>query len=170
MSIQRTTTHTVHSVSLVEKQLRDMGIVIMQCDDKGNIKTKSNTDWLVDLLAASPLLQRSISTNCETWNAQDVPVVCEAFSGVWLAPVRQSSSRRNNGFSIGVIITEAFCDGEYFHALCQASNADATVIRELIQSLSPVATHDIQRVSLLFQIAWNSQMQSDVQQRPSCEK
>ena len=164
MSIQRTTTHTVHSVSLVEKQLRDMGIVIMQCDDKGNIKTKSNTDWLVDLLAASPLLQRSISTNCETWNAQDVPVVCEAFSGVWLAPVRQSSSRRNNGFSIGVIITEAFCDGEYFHALCQASNADATVIRELIQSLSPVATHDIQRVSLLFQIAWNSQMQSDVQQ------
>jgi len=164
MSIQRTTTHTVQSVSLVEKQLRDMGIVIMQCDDKGNIKTKSNTDWLVDLLAASPLLQRSISTNCETWNAQDVPVVCEAFSGVWLAPVRQSSSRRNNGFSIGVIITEAFCDGEYFHALCQASNADATVIRELIQSLSPVATHDIQRVSLLFQFAWNSQMQSDVQQ------
>jgi len=164
MSIQRTTTHTVQSVSLVEKQLRDMGIVIMQCDDKGNIKTKSNTDWLVDLLAASPLLQRSISTNCETWNAQDVPVVCEAFSGVWLAPVRQSSSRRNNGFSIGVIITEAFCDGEYFHALCQASNADATVIRELIQSISPVATHDIQRVSLLFQIAWNSQMQSDVQQ------
>jgi len=164
MSIQRTTTHTVHSVSLVEKQLRDMGIVIMQCDDKGNIKTKSNTDWLVDLLAASPLLQRSISTNCETWNAQDVPVVCEAFSGVWLAPVRQSSSRRNNGFSIGVIITEAFCDGEYFHVLCQASNADTTVIRELVQSLSPVATHDIQRVSLLFQIAWNSQMQSDVQQ------
>ncbi len=144
--------------------MRQAGIIVLYCDDEGKLLPSVTSDWLVDLLVASPLLQMAISKEYSSWKTKETVEVCEAFTGVWFAPVKQSQERRNNGFSVGVIVTDTFCDGEYFHAVCQASNADAIVINEMIQSVSPIATQEVQRVASLFQIAWSSNRQRETNQ------
>jgi HD-GYP domain-containing protein (c-di-GMP phosphodiesterase class II) len=141
--------------------MRQVGIVVVSCDSEGKLQTPTQTDWLVDLLLASPLLQRAIDSDCEKWLSQDSIEVSEAFAGLWISPVRQHQSRRSGGFTIGLIVSDELCDGEYFHALCQASDADATVIRKLIQSTTPVTSKEVQRMASLFQLAWGSTMQCD---------
>lgn len=144
--------------------MRHAGIIVLYCDHDGTLLPSEHSDWLVDLLVASPLLQMAISKECSCWKTEETVEVIEAFTGVWFAPVKQSQERRNNGFSVGVIVTDAFSDGEYFHAVCQASNADATVIHEMIQSTSPIAAQEVQRVASLFQIAWSSSRQRETNQ------
>jgi len=141
--------------------MRQVGIVVISCDSNGKFQVPIQTDWLVDLLLASPLLQRAIDSDCEKWLSQDSIEVSKAFTGLWIAPVRQHQSRRSAGFTIGLVVTDELCDGEYFHALCQASNADATVVREMVQSITPVSSKEVQRMASLFQIACCSTMQCD---------
>ena len=164
MNTNQLTTQSVPPTSRLEKQMRQAGIIVLYCDYDGKLLPSVHNDWLVDLLVASPLLQMAISKECSSWKTQETVKVSEAFTGVWFAPVKQNQARRNNRFSVGVIVTDTFCDGEYFHAVCQASNADATVIHEMIQSVSPIATQEVQRVASLFQIAWSSSRQRETNQ------
>ena len=144
--------------------MRDAGMVMLHCDSKGRLISSEQSDWLIDLLSASPLVRLAITTNCATWNTQDTLQIAEAFQGVWLVPVRKTNSRRDGGFVIGVIVTDALCTSEYLHALCQASGADTTVIKDMLLSLSPVASHDVKRIASMFQFAWNAQSASDLNQ------
>jgi len=155
------TKQTAIDTSRLEKQMRHAGVIVLYCDQDGKLQTNSQSDWLVDLLVSSPLIQRAILSEYSHWTTEETVEASEAFTGVWFAPVKQNQSRRNSGFAIGIIITNALCDGEFFHALCQASSADTTVVREMIQSISPVASQDVQRLASLFQIAWSSSMQRD---------
>jgi putative nucleotidyltransferase with HDIG domain len=144
--------------------MRDAGMAMLHCDSKGRLISTEQSDWLIDLLSASPIVRLAITTNCTTWNTQDTLQIAEAFQGVWLVPVRKTNSRRNGGFVIGVIVTDELCTSEYLHALCQASSADTTVIRDMLLSLSPVASHDVKRIASMFQFAWNAQSTSDLNQ------
>jgi len=141
--------------------MRQVGIVVVSCDSDGALQPTPQSDWLVELLLSSPLLQRAIDSGCEKWLSQDTIEASEAFTGVWISPVRQHRLRRHAGFTLGLLVTDELCDGEYFHALCQASNADATVIREMIQSTTPVNSQEVRRMASLFQLAWGSAMQND---------
>jgi len=142
---------------------RDAGMAVLRCDAKGKLVSQDKSDWLVDLLSASPLVRLAITSNCPTWSSQETPQAREAFQGVWIVPVKESD-RRNSGFVIGVIVTDALCTSEYLHALCQASDADTTVVRDMLLSQSPVATHDVQRIASLFQFAWGAQASSTANQ------
>ncbi len=154
-------TSTAHdTASPLTKLARDSGMALLHCDAKGTLVATEQNDWLIDLLSASPLIRIAITSNCATWNSQDSLQPAEAFQGVWLVPVRKEN-RRNGGFVIGVVVTDTLCTSEYLHALCQASGADATVVRDMLLSLSPVATHDVQRIASMFQFAWNAQETSD---------
>jgi putative nucleotidyltransferase with HDIG domain len=149
------------------KLVRNAGMALLHCDGKGKLEANTQRDWLVDLLEASPIVRLAISSNCAMWSGQEEPKAAQAFQGVWLVPVRNPESRRGSGFAIGVLVTDALCTSEYLHALCQASGADTTIIRDMIRSLNPVATHDVQRVASMFQFAWNAQTASDKNQHTS---
>jgi putative nucleotidyltransferase with HDIG domain len=137
---------------------------VLHCDENGKASSPHENDWLVNLFAASPLTNRAIGRVVDTWKADEINQATEAFAGAWIVPVKFRQSKRKSTFAIGLIVTEELCDSEYFYALCQASNADVTVMRELIQSLPPVAKQDVQNMATLFQIAWNAQAQNDVNQ------
>ena len=143
--------------------MRNIGLVVLYVDSNGNITTNT-TDWLTDLLLQSPLLQRAVEENKQEWTQQGSLQYIEAFAGVWIAPVQLTQHYRNNGFGLGVFITNELCDGEYFHALCQASNADATMIRNLITSMNPIQAKEVARMATLFQMAWNASLQHDLSQ------
>jgi len=156
-----TTKHVQNHRPMFEKMVRDIGMVVLHCDADGSLIPDHGDDWLVNLLVSSPIVRVSISSNCKTWNSQDEPTVVKAFPGVWLAPVRRGNPRRGGGYAIGVIVTEALLSSEYFHALCQASDADISMVRSLMQSLPPAATHDVDRLATLFQFSWNIQSTRD---------
>jgi putative nucleotidyltransferase with HDIG domain len=147
--------------SSFKKLVRDAGMVVLHCDANGQLSPSEKNDWLIDLLSASSLVRTAITANCSVWNSQDTPEPVEAFQGVWLVPVRKSGGRRNSGFSVGVIVTDALCASEYLHVLCQASGADTKIVRDMLKSLSPVATHDVGRIASMFQFAWNAQASNE---------
>ena len=145
------------------KLIRDSGMVLLHCDAKGKLIRNKQSDWLIDLLSASPLVRLAITSNCTTWANQNTLHPVEALQGLWLVPVRKTN-KRDGGFIIGGIVTDVLCTSEYLHALCQASGADTTVVRDMLLSLSPVATQDVQRIASMFQFAWNAQATSDTNQ------
>jgi len=149
--------------SPLAKLVHDAGMTMLFCDETGKLTTTDRSDWLVDLLTASPLVRLAVSSNFATWDSQGSLQPAEAFQGLWLVPVRKEN-RRDGGFAIGVIITDGLCTSEYLHALCQASGADTTVVRDMLHSLSPVATQDVQRIASMFQFAWNAQASSNTNQ------
>ncbi len=130
--------------------VRDIGMVVLYCDADGSLKGDQKDDWLIDLLESSPIVRVSIASNCKTWNTQEEPALMNAFPGVWLAPVRLGNIHRCDGYAVGVIVTDALLSSEYFHALCQASDADTSIVRELMQSLPPAASQDVERIAILF--------------------
>lgn len=156
MNTKNLTCITNDAASPFATLIRDSGMVMLYCDSKGKLHSNQQSDWLVDLLIASPLVRLAVTSNCTAWNSQDALQAAEAFQGLWLVPL-QNADRRDKGYAIGVLVTDALCTSEYLHALCQASNADTTVVRDMLLSLSPVATHDVQRLASMFQFAWNSQ-------------
>ena len=151
-------------ISPFMKLVRDAGMVILQCDKKGKLLPNEQRDWLSDLFVASPLVRLAITSNYATWNSQEEPHPTEAFQGVCLVPLRKSDSHREGGFLVGVLVTDALCTSEYLHALCQASGADTTIIRDMLLSLSPIATHDVMRIASIIQFAWHAQATSDKNQ------
>ena len=162
MNTKRITTLRNEPTTQFEKLVRDAGMVVLHCDIKGKLLPNDTSDWLIDLLSASPLVRLAITSNCAGWNSQDELQIAEAFQGVWLVPTRKSNNNRPIGYAVGVIVSDALCTSEYLHALCQASGADTTVVRNMLQSISPVATHDVSRIASMFQFAWNVQIASDV--------
>jgi HD-GYP domain-containing protein (c-di-GMP phosphodiesterase class II) len=160
VNIKQATISRTQIDTAFDTQMRSVGIVVMFADANGNV-TSNMQDWLTDLLLSSPLLHRAVQDNMQHWLKQDSPVCIEACAGVWVAPVRQIKNKRTNGFGLGVFITDELCEGEYFHALCQASNADVTMIRELIKSMNPISTNDVNRMSTLFQMAWSTSLQNE---------
>ncbi len=156
MNTKNKTTPSSELAPLVQLA-RDSGIILLHCDEKGKLIPSEQSDWLVGLLSASPLVRLAITSSCSTWNTQERLQSVEAFQGLWLVPLQKENSRRKSGFTIGVLITDALCTSEYLHAICQASGADMTVVRETLLSMSPVATHDVKRISTMFQFAWNTQ-------------
>ena len=144
--------------------VREIGMVVLYCDADGSLKVDQKDDWLVDLLVSSPIVRVSIASNCKTWNAQEEPALVNAFPGVWLAPARLGNTHRCDGYAVGVIVTDALLSSEYFHALCQASDADTSMVRELMQSLPPAASQDVDRIATLFQYSWNTQRNRETDQ------
>jgi HD-GYP domain-containing protein (c-di-GMP phosphodiesterase class II) len=140
------------------------GMVVLHCDAKGMLIAPTKSDWLIELLSASPLVRVAITSNYEEWNSQSDLKPVEAFQGVWLVPVRKANSRRHAGFSIGVIVTDALCSSEYLHALCQASGADATVVRSMLSTFEPIARQDVKRIASMFQFAWKTHTVSEENQ------
>jgi HD-GYP domain-containing protein (c-di-GMP phosphodiesterase class II) len=147
-----------------ERLAQNSGVVLLHCDAKGKLIPSEQADWFIDLLSASPLVRIALNTGCITWNSQDDLQAVEAFQGLWFVPLRKMNSRREGGYTVGVFVTEPLCTSEYLHALCQASGADTTVVRDMLLSLSPIATHDVQRIASMFQFAWNAQATSDTNQ------
>lgn len=147
-----------------EKLARETGVVLLHCDAKGKLVHGEQSDWLIDLLSASPLVRLALSASCTAWNTQEEAQPLEAFQGLWFVPLRNIHNRREEGYAVGVLVADALCTSEYLHALCQASGADTTVVRDMLLSLSPIATHDVQRIASMFQFAWNAQAESETNQ------
>lgn len=148
-----------------EQEMRQYGVAIINSDCSGTLSLATESDWLTNLLLSSPLLQRAISDQIATWESSQKIEPFKAFTGVWCAPVSQMQNRRISGYSIGIIVTDTLCDGEYFHALCQASSADITVIRDLIRSINPVSSQEVMRVALMFQLACASSSECEQNKR-----
>ena len=145
--------------------MRSAGIIVLHCDENGKVFSPNQNDWLIDLFTTSPLIGRAIQKKMPEWESQDSAIATEVFTGAWIAPVKLQQSKRESTVAVGLIITDELCDGEYFYALCQASSADVTVMRELIQSLPPVAKQDVQKMATLFQIAWDAHLENDESQK-----
>ena len=145
-----------------EQLIRDAGMVMFECDTNGSLQKPTTSHWLSDLLRTSPMVRAAIRTHCLTWNATQSMEPVEAVAGIWLVPVSSNINSRDSGYVIGIIVTEEIISSEYLYALCQASNADKTLISAMIQELPPASTNDIQRLSKMFQFAWNAQAQKNL--------
>jgi len=139
-------------------QLRSAGLVVVECTTMGKIEHEPTRgeDWFADLLLSSPIVRTAISTSCRTCLSDDQCAATEAIPGLWIVPTPVSSDRRSSGYAVALIVTEELLASEYVHALCQASNAEVGVVRDMIRDLPPAALQDIPRLSSLFQLAWNA--------------
>ena len=142
----------------VFKQLRGAGLVVVECTAMGKIERepKRGDDWFADLLLSSPIVRTVISTSCRTCLEDDTCTALEAIPGLWVVPTLVSRDRRSSGYAVALIVTEELLASEYVHALCQASNAEVGVVRDMIRDLPPAAPQDIPRLASLFQLAWSS--------------
>ncbi|MDP6693183.1 MAG: HD domain-containing phosphohydrolase [Phycisphaerales bacterium] len=148
----------VTTINDLLSQLRSSGIVVVECTTMGKIKIepKRGEDWFADLLLSSPIVRTAITSSCRTCLSNDKCDAKEAIPGLWLIPTPLSSDRRSSGFAVALIVAEELLASEYMHTLCQATNAEVSVIRDMIRDLPPAAPQDIPRLSSLFQLAWSS--------------
>ena len=139
-------------------QLRSAGLVVVECTTMGKIEREPERgdDWFADLLLSSPIVRTAISASCRSCLSDDICTTTEAIPGLWLVPTPISHDRRSSGYAVALIVTEELLASEYVHALCQASNAEVGVVRDMIRDLPPAAPQDIPRLSSLFQLAWTS--------------
>jgi len=157
---QHTATYSQQANDAFELQMRAVGIVVLHAGLHGKIAA-STPDWFTDLLCKTPMLQRIVQANVRTWTEENNMQCTQVCTGLWVAPMQTSGRRRTSECGIGVFVTDEFCDGESFHAICQASNADVTMIRDLIASTNPMSTKDVARMASLFQMAWNASVQNE---------
>lgn len=139
-------------------QLRRAGLVVVECTMMGKIEhePKRGDDWFADLLLSSPIVRTAISASCRECLEVDDCSATEVIPGLWIVPTPLSNVRRSSGYAVALIVTEELLASEYVHALCQATNAEVGVVRDMIRDLPPAAPQDIPRLSSLFQLAWNS--------------
>ena len=139
-------------------QLRSAGLVVVECTMTGKIEhePKRGDDWFSDLLLSSPIVRTAISTSCRSCLSDDICSATEAIPGLWLVPTPISRDRRSKGYAVALIVTEELLASEYVHALCQASNAEVGIVRDMIRDLPPAALQDIPRLSSLFELAWQT--------------
>lgn len=151
-------TPSIASNNDVFAQLRKAGLVVVECTMMGKIEQEPirGDDWFADLLLSSPIVRTAISASCRTCLSDDQCAAMEAIPGLWIVPTPISTDRRSTGYAVALIVTEELLASEYVHALCQASNAEVGVIRDMIRDLPPAAPQDIPRLSSLFQLAWKS--------------
>ena len=104
MNTKNLTSTALDTTSPFAKLVRDSGMALLCCDAKGKLIRNKQSDWLVYLLSASPLVRLAITSNCTTWTNQNALHPVEAFQGLWLVPVRKTN-KRDDGIIIGVIVT-----------------------------------------------------------------
>ena len=156
MNMLRATKNNSTISDAFEQLAKESGIVLLHCDSNGSIISPKDADWLTDFLITSPMLRASLRAHCIEWNSTKVLSPVESVAGIWLVPVKSSQNNKQDGFVIGVIITDDFLTSEYLYALCQASNADKTMISQMIIDLPPASAADVRLLSALFQFAWNA--------------
>lgn len=140
-------------------QLRNAGIIVVECTSAGKIEVEPirGEDWFADLLLSSPIVRTAISTSCRACLSTSTEDATEAIPGLWIVPTQVTCGRRSNSYAVALIVTEELLASEYVHALCQASDAEVVVVRDLIRELPPAAVQDIPKLSSLFRLVWNSQ-------------
>ena len=146
-----------HVVSPTFKALvEDAGMVMLHCDAHGMLSKEENSHWLTDLLTSSPMVRASLRTHCMTWSSMQDFSPVEAVAGIWFVPVQSTSGARHDGYTIGVIVTDELFASEYLYALCQASDADRTIVSQMMRDLPPASRQDVKKLSSLFQFAWEA--------------
>ena len=157
------TIRTRAQVNTLEQRLREIGLVLMQCDCQGNPESRrsSRRDWLCDLVHRSPMLSHSLPRAVEQWNKESQPSAFEAIPGLWLAPVPVQERRERTGYVIAAIPTDRLVDSEQFNAMCQAARLDSTMAIRMIDGLNPPSSSEVPRLAAMFRFNWHDQQVID---------
>tara|TARA_Y100000589_G_scaffold330644_2_gene380920 strand:+ start:813 stop:2456 length:1644 start_codon:yes stop_codon:yes gene_type:complete len=157
------TIRTRAQVTTLEQRLREIGLVLMQCDRQGKPEARRSTrrDWLCDLVHRSPMLAHSLPAAVEQWNAESQPTAFEAMPGLWLAPVPVQERRERTGYVIAAIPTDKLSESEQFNAMCQAARLDAKMAVRMLAGLNPPSCSEVPRLAAMFRFNWHDQQVID---------
>ncbi|MCH2132431.1 MAG: HD-GYP domain-containing protein [Phycisphaerales bacterium] len=157
------TIRTRAQVTTLEQRLREIGLVLMQCDRDGSCtpRRSARRDWLADLVHRSPLVTRGLQSAVERWNAEDQPLPFEAVPGLWLAPIPLQERRERTGYVIAAIPTRELAAAEQLSAMCQAARLDVPMARRMLEGLNPPAASEVTRLAAMFRFNWHDQQVID---------
>ncbi|MCH2152687.1 MAG: HD-GYP domain-containing protein [Phycisphaerales bacterium] len=150
-------------VSTLQQRLREIGLVLMQCDRDGHYSPRrtDRRDWLGDLVHRSPLVTRGLGRAAAKWNAEDQPMPYEVVPGLWLAAVPVQERRERTGYVIAAIPTCSLVESEQFNAMCQAARLDVVMARRMLEGLKPPSSAEVPRLAAMFRFSWHDQMVID---------
>jgi HD-GYP domain-containing protein (c-di-GMP phosphodiesterase class II) len=145
----------------VQKRLRDMGLLLLDCDRTGKLISRParGSDWLADLFCQAPIFIIALRQAAAQWAEQAALTRLEIFPGCWLDPIARIVRRRRIGYHVTVIVAEPFLDCEQLSAMCQAASADFPLCRQRLGELPPVSTGDVQRVAAMVRWVLDDHLQ-----------
>ena len=81
----------------LQKRLRDVGILQLECDGTGKLISRPSpgADWMMDLFCQAPIFIIALRQAAAQWAEQPAPEPLEIFPGCWVGPlprIRFSSS------------------------------------------------------------------------------
>ena len=157
------TIHTQAQVTTLQQRLREVGLVLMQCDRHGAPAPRRDArrDWLSDLVQRSTLVHRGLQRAARQWSIEDQPQPAEAVPGLWLAPVPLHERRTRTGYIIAAIPTRELLTSEQFSAMCQSARLDITMARRMLEGLGLPGSSEVPRLAALFRFNWHDQMVID---------
>lgn len=157
------TVRTRAQVTTLEQRLREIGLVLMQCDRAGQCGPRRSVqrDWLCDLIYRSALVTRVLPTATEQWNNEEQPTPFEAVPGLWLAAVPVQERRERTGYVIAAIPTLELGTSEQFNAMCQSARLDALMASRMLKGIDPPARTEVPRLAAMFRFSWHDQQVID---------
>jgi HD-GYP domain-containing protein (c-di-GMP phosphodiesterase class II) len=133
-----------HFVAL-RRRLRDAGMLLVGCSPSGEITQRPprGEDWLCDFFCGSEHFVRAVRRAAAKWSSQEIGLLgpVQAMPGVWLAPVAILNRRRLAGYSVAVIVTDAF--------IGVPGGADAPLRAEQLAQLPVAAESEVARLGML---------------------
>ncbi|MHC4990457.1 MAG: HD domain-containing phosphohydrolase [Planctomycetota bacterium] len=120
--------------------LRDLGIVLMQCDAAANptCRPSRGAHWLTDLCAHCPMIWNALR---EAWAEDPDPSPRELLPGLWVCPLANSASRPRASYDVAVVLTRSLLESGHLAAMCQSAELDETITRRGLVGL-PLASPD----------------------------
>lgn len=145
---------TADEQTLLRQQLRDVGMVLVQCDESGELmyRPKRGEDWLADLLCGSPMVSRALQSAAAEWAEQSNPQGGVTVPGVYFAPAPLTARRRRCGYIVGLIPMSSLLKAEHLASMCQSAKLDETVTRSLLTQLPPAHDSDGARLATLVRM------------------
>ncbi|MDG2423781.1 MAG: HD-GYP domain-containing protein [Phycisphaerales bacterium] len=157
------TIRTRTQVSTLEQRLREIGLVLMQCDRNGQCgpRRSARRDWLRDLINRSPIVTRMLPEAAAQWNNEEQPLPFEAVPGLWLAAVPVQERRERTGYVIAAIPTCELMQSEQFVAMCQSARLDTRMAVRMLEGIEPPACSEVPRLAAMFRFSWHDQQVID---------
>ena len=158
---QRDTHLGARSAPTLQKRLRDVGILLFECDATGKLNSRParGADWLTDLFCQAPIFIIALRQAAAQWSEQSALEPLEIFPGCWLSPLPRTTRRRRVGYYVAVIIAEPFLDCEQLSAMCQAVAVDFELCRERLRELPPGSAAGVKRTAAMVRHALEDHMQ-----------
>ena len=133
------THHDASEAAGLVRRVRGAGMLLLSCDQTGKLMDPPapGVDWLADLCCQAPIFTNALKEAASRWSQRSRLAPEEIFPGCWLAAMPKLSRRRRVGYTVAVILSEAFLDCEQLSAMCQAARLDFGLVRSRLVELPP---------------------------------